>query len=89
MDSPPKPTLGVDHAPIYRRRLVLGYAVSIILVVVFCGWGAYWTGRVRRTTERLVARSYQSTIEWDRMVYALERQDNALLHLLVDASPRS
>ncbi|MGE0488248.1 MAG: ATP-binding protein [Vulcanimicrobiota bacterium] len=89
MDNPGQLAPQADHAPMYRRRLVLGYAVSIMLVVVFCGWGAYWTGRVRRTTERLVARAYQSTIAWDRMVYALERQDNALLHLLVDASPRS
>lgn len=69
----------------FRRQIVLGYAISVALVVFFCGWATLSMSGVRELSQELVLSSSQNTLVWDRMVNSLERQDRCMLRLLVEA----
>lgn len=70
----------------FRKRVVLGYGISLGLVLVICALSVFGLSRVRRTGDALVEDNYYSTLACDRMVYSLERQNRAILRLLLDSS---
>jgi NtrC-family two-component system sensor histidine kinase KinB len=73
-----------------RWKILLGYLVIAGLLLVTSVWAIYNFIRLNQAIKDIMVASYRSVVASQRMIEALERQDNAAaLFLIIDTDPES
>ncbi|MGB3291709.1 MAG: histidine kinase dimerization/phospho-acceptor domain-containing protein, partial [Phormidesmis sp.] len=67
-----------------QAKVLLGYSISLTLVVLVGLWGVFNLRRLGQASEEILQENYRSIQAADSMIDALERQDSATLILLLD-----
>jgi two-component system, NtrC family, sensor histidine kinase KinB len=65
-----------------RRKILGGYAVITILLLLVCAWAIVNLYRLGQAGEAILRENYRSILAAENMVAALERQDSNVLSLL-------
>jgi two-component system, NtrC family, sensor histidine kinase KinB len=65
-----------------RRKILGGYAVVTILLLLVCVWAIANLYRLGQASEAILQENYRSILAAENMVAALERQDSNVLSLL-------
>ncbi len=65
-----------------RRKILGGYAVVTILLLLVCAWAIANLYRLGQASEAILQENYRSILAAENMVAALERQDSNVLSLL-------
>jgi len=66
-----------------RKKIILGYSVAILLILVVLGWAFYNIMHLGRASEAILKKNYNSILAAESMIAALERQDHSSLVLLL------
>lgn len=66
-----------------RTKILAGYGVALILVLLVCGWGVVNLHRLGRASEAILRENYRSILAAKNMLDSLERQDSATLLVLL------
>lgn len=69
-----------------RGRLFVGYGIVLSLVAVVVIWSLVLVNRLGRASDAILRENYRSIIAAEHMIDALERQDSALLLMLLGDS---
>lgn len=69
-----------------QTKILLGYAASLVLVVLVGLWGVFNLRRLGQASDNILQENYRSIRAADGMIDALERQDSATLILLFNRS---
>ena len=72
-----------------RVKLLTGYAVFIIALVVLGAWSAWRLHDMGKVSRRIIAENYDSVVAAQEMKESLERQDSAALFALLGARERA
>ena len=67
-----------------RSKILAGYGVSLALVILVGGWGVINLWRLGRASEAILQDNYRSIRAAEGMLESLERQDSAVLTLLLE-----
>lgn len=71
-----------------RRKILGGYGLVLLLLVVVLAWALVNLSRLGSASEAILSENYRSIVAAERMTNVLERQDSAvLLYLLGDEEP--
>jgi len=65
-----------------RKKIILGYGVAILLILVVLGWAFYNIMHLGRASEAILKKNYNSILAAENMIASLERQDHGSLLLL-------
>jgi NtrC-family two-component system sensor histidine kinase KinB len=66
-----------------RRKIFLGYGITLILMVLILVWAFFNLWDLGQASEAILRENYRSILAAENMVYALERQDSAVLLILL------
>jgi len=66
-----------------RKKIFLGYGITLILMVLILVWAFLNLWDLGRASEAILRENYRSILAAENMVYALERQDSAVLLVLL------
>jgi NtrC-family two-component system sensor histidine kinase KinB len=66
-----------------RKKILMGYGIALILVVVILAWSLVSLGRLGKASEAILAENYKSILAAENMIDAIERQDSAALLALL------
>jgi two-component system, NtrC family, sensor histidine kinase KinB len=72
-----------------RVKLLAGYAVFIIALVVLGGWSAWRLHDMGKVSRRIISENYDSVVAAQEMKESLERQDSAALFALLGAREKA
>ena len=64
-----------------KSKILLGYSLSLALVVLVGSWGIVNLSRLSKTSEAILKENYNSILAAENTIEALERQDSAILFL--------
>ena len=67
----------------FRRKILLGYGASLLLVVLVLGWAMFHILRLGRAADSILQENYRSILAAENMIDAVERQDSAVLLILL------
>jgi two-component system, NtrC family, sensor histidine kinase KinB len=65
-----------------RRKILGGYAVITVLLLLVCAWSIFNLARLGQASEAILHENYRSILAAQSMVAAVERQDSNVLSLL-------
>ena len=71
-----------------KSKILLGYGLSLALVVLVGGWGITNLRRLGRASQAILEENYNSILAADNTIEALERQDSAILLFLLENRDR-
>ena len=71
-----------------KSKILLGYSLSLALVVLVGGWGVTNLRRLGRASEAILKENYNSILAAENTIEALERQDSAILLFLLENRDR-
>jgi NtrC-family two-component system sensor histidine kinase KinB len=66
-----------------RKKIILGYGVAILLILVVLGWAFYNIMHLGRASEAILKKNYNSILAAENMISSVERQDHSSLLLLL------
>ncbi|MEJ2071385.1 MAG: ATP-binding protein [Syntrophobacterales bacterium] len=69
--------------PSFRRKILFGYGASLILVVVVLAWAMFQIWRLGQASDSILEENYRSILAAENMIDAVERQDSAVLLILL------
>ncbi|NTW35798.1 MAG: HAMP domain-containing protein [Syntrophobacteraceae bacterium] len=67
----------------FRKKILVGYGASLILVVVVLAWAMFLLLRLGRASDSILQENYRSILAAENMIDAIERQDSAVLLILL------
>jgi len=67
-----------------KNKILLGYGLSLALVVLVGGWGITNLRRLGKASEAILKENYNSILAAENTIEALERQDSAILLFLLE-----
>ncbi|MFH1059053.1 MAG: ATP-binding protein [Pseudomonadota bacterium] len=70
-----------------RWKILVGYGVGLLAVALICAWAVVNLWRLSFAAERILKENYASILAADNMLAALERQDSAVLLLVLGFGP--
>ena len=71
-----------------KNKILLGYGLSLALVVLVGGWGVTNLRRLGKASEAILKENYNSILAAENTIEALERQDSAILLFLLENRDR-
>ena len=71
-----------------KSKILLGYSLSLALVVLVGGWGIINLRRLGKASEAILKENYLSILAAENTIDALERQDSAILLFLLENKER-
>ena len=66
-----------------RKKIFLGYGITLILMVLILAWAFLNLWDLGQASEAILRENYRSILAAENMVYAVERQDSAVLLILL------
>lgn len=66
-----------------RTKILAGYGVALILVLLVCTWGMIHLRHLGKASEAVLQENYRSILATEKMIEAIERQDSATLLVLL------
>lgn len=66
-----------------RKKIFIGYGITLVLMVLILIWAFLHLWDLGRASEAILRENYRSILAAENMVYALERQDSAVLLILL------
>ena len=66
-----------------RRKIFIGYGITLILMAVVLVWAFINLWDLGRASDAILRENYKSILAAENMVYAIERQDSAILLVVV------
>src|ERR1044071_8804291 len=72
-----------------RTRLLGGYLIFIIALVLLGGWSAWRLREMGGVSRRIISNNYDSVVAAQEMKERLERQDSAALFALLGARDKA
>ncbi|MEP6742248.1 MAG: ATP-binding protein [bacterium] len=72
-----------------RTKLLAGYLVFIVAIIVLGGWSAWRLREMGGVSRRIIANNYDSVVAAQEMKESLERQDSAAVFALLGARERA
>ena len=72
-----------------RTKLLFGYLIFIVALVVLGGWGAWRLREMGSVSRRIISNNYDSVVAAQEMKESLERQDSAALFALLGARDKA
>jgi NtrC-family two-component system sensor histidine kinase KinB len=70
-----------------RKKILMGFGVVLVLMSVIIGWSLANLVRLGRASNAILEENYRSILAAENMVNAIERQDSAMLLLLLGRAP--
>ena len=67
-----------------KNKILLGYGLSLALVVLVVAWGITNLRRLGKASEAILKENYNSILAAENTIEALERQDSAILLFLLE-----
>ena len=67
----------------FRKKILFGYGVTLILVVVVLAWAMFHLLRLGQASDSILEENYRSILAAENMIDAVERQDSAVLLILL------
>ena len=67
-----------------KNKILLGYGLSLALILAVGGWGITNLRRLGRASEAILKENYNSILAAENTIDALERQDSAILLFLLE-----
>ena len=71
-----------------KSKILLGYSLSLALVVLVGGWGINNLRRLGKASEAILEENYNSILAAENIIDAIERQDSAVLLFLLENRDR-
>ena len=71
-----------------KSKILLGYSLSLALIVLVGGWGITNLRRLGKASEAILKENYNSILAAENTIEALERQDSAILLFLLENRDR-
>lgn len=72
-----------------RTKLLLGYLVFVVALIVLGGWSAWRIREMGGVSRRIISNNYDSVVAAQEMKESLERQDSAALFALLGARDKA
>jgi two-component system, NtrC family, sensor histidine kinase KinB len=69
--------------PTFRKKILIGYGACLVLVVVVLAWAMFLLLRLGRASDSILQENYRSILAAENMIDAVERQDSAVLLILL------
>jgi NtrC-family two-component system sensor histidine kinase KinB len=69
-----------------RKKILIGYGIALLLMVVIVGWSLANLLRLGKASDAILTENYRSILAADNMIGAIERQDSAILLLMLGYS---
>lgn len=66
-----------------RKKILLGYGIALLLMVVIVAWSLANLLRLGRASDAILTENYRSILAADNMIGSIERQDSAALLLIL------
>jgi NtrC-family two-component system sensor histidine kinase KinB len=66
-----------------RKKIFIGYGITLVLMVLILIWAFLHLWDLGQASEAILRENYRSILAAENMVYALERQDSAVLLILL------
>ena len=66
-----------------RKKILIGYGIALLLMVVIVVWSLANLLRLGRASDAILTENYKSILAADSMIGAIERQDSAILLLIL------
>jgi len=66
-----------------RKKILIGYAVALVLMVVVVAWGVASLRTLGSASEAILRENYKSILAAENMIDAIERQDSAALLVIL------
>ncbi len=66
-----------------RKKIFIGYGITLLLMVLILIWAFLNLWNLGQASDAILRENYRSILAAENMVYALERQDSAVLLLLL------
>ncbi len=66
-----------------RKKIFIGYGITLVLMVLILIWAFLNLWNLGQASDAILRENYRSILAAENMVYALERQDSAVLLLLL------
>jgi NtrC-family two-component system sensor histidine kinase KinB len=62
-----------------RKKIFMGYGITLLLMVLILIWAFFNLRNLGLASDAILKDNYKSILAADNMVYAIERQDSAIL----------
>lgn len=62
-----------------RKKIFIGYGITLVLMVLVLVWSFINLGNLGQASDAILRENYKSILAAENMVYAIERQDSAIL----------
>lgn len=72
-----------------RTKLLAGYMIFVVALVVLGGWSAFRLREMGEVSRRIISNNYDSVLASQQMKESLERQDSAAVFALLGARKRA
>jgi NtrC-family two-component system sensor histidine kinase KinB len=72
----------------FRKKILLGYGASLLLIIVVLSWVVFLILRLGQASDSILRENYQSIQAAENMIDAVERQDSATLLILLGYAPQ-
>ncbi|HUU96719.1 MAG TPA: ATP-binding protein [Phycisphaerae bacterium] len=66
-----------------RKRILIGYGIALSLTAVVIGWAVIHLARLGQASDAILRENYRSILAAENMINALERQDSAVLLVIL------
>ena len=66
-----------------RKKIFLGYGITLVLMVLVLVWAFFNLWGLGQSSDAILRENYRSILAAENMVYAIERQDSAILLIFV------
>jgi len=71
-----------------RKKIFIGYGITLVLMGLILVWAFLHLWDLGKASEAILRENYRSILAAENMVYALERQDSAVLLILLGYEPK-
>jgi NtrC-family two-component system sensor histidine kinase KinB len=62
-----------------RKKIFIGYGITLVLMVLVLVWAFFNLWNLGQASDAILRENYKSILAAENMVYAIERQDSAIL----------
>ena len=66
-----------------RKKIFIGYGITLVLMVLVLVWAFINLWGLGQASDAILRENYKSILAAENMVYAIERQDSAILLVFV------
>ncbi|MBN1972726.1 MAG: HAMP domain-containing protein [Sedimentisphaerales bacterium] len=67
-----------------RKKVLIGYGLALCLVIAVIIWSLVNIAHLGKASQAILKENYQSILAAENMIYSLERQDSAILLLMLN-----